>query len=269
MLVLLGAAFALRFYQVYHPAEVVFDEVHFGKFAAYYLRREYFFDVHPPLAKLINALTAYLAGFDGSFEFSDIGDKYAEHNVPYVGMRTGPVLMGSVLVPLAYAIMRESGYGQPIALFTACLVLFENGHIVQDRLILLDAALVLFMTLSIYSYIKFYKERYNAFSSRWWFWMFITGANLALTMSCKMVGLLTIFSVGTAVAWDLWNLLDHRRGKSMVCCIFCFFLANWHSALTLLLHTYMLLLTSMPLNTLPHSSFTTPWPLYYYLLGCR
>lgn len=220
MFFLLGIAFALRFYQIQHPSEVVFDEVHFGKFAAYYIRREYFFDVHPPLAKLINAAVAWLAGFDGKFEFDDIGDKYVEHNVPYVRMRAGPAFLGSLLVPLAYAIMRESGYGQAIAVFTSCLVLFENGHITQDRLILLDAALVLFMTTSIYAYIKFIKERYNEFSTRWWFWMFMTGANLALTMSCKMVGLLTIFSVGTAVVWDLWNLLDYRRGKSMVRTLF-------------------------------------------------
>lgn len=77
---LLAAAFA-RFWRISQPDQVVFDEVHFGAFAGQYLRREYYFDVHPPLAKMLNALAGYVVGFKGDFSFASIGDSYTLNNV--------------------------------------------------------------------------------------------------------------------------------------------------------------------------------------------
>ena len=74
-------AFILRFYRIGHPDQVVFDEVHFGAFAGQYIRREYYFDVHPPLAKMLNGLAGWMVGFDGGFGFEQIGDSYTSHNV--------------------------------------------------------------------------------------------------------------------------------------------------------------------------------------------
>ena len=104
-----------------------FDEVHFGKFAAYYILREYYFDVHPPLAKLLYGLTGWFV-FDGNFKFETIGDSYTEAHVPYVGMRSFPAILGSMTIPIVYAIMKESGYSTVIAAFSACLILF-GAHI--------------------------------------------------------------------------------------------------------------------------------------------
>jgi dolichyl-phosphate-mannose-protein mannosyltransferase len=146
-------------------------------------------------------------------------------------MRSFCAIMGSLTVPLVYAIMRESGYPVGIAAFTAALILFgespppvrhsaltlkDNGHITQTRLILLDAALVLFMALSLYTYVKFHQQRYREFSREWWGWMLATGAALACTLGCKMVGLFTFMTVGAAVLWDLWGILDIKRGHPIV-----------------------------------------------------
>ena len=157
-----------------------FDEVHFGKFASYYITRQYYFDVHPPFAKLLFGLAGWFVGYDGSFGFENIGDSYSEAHVPYVGMRALPAILGSMTVPLVYAIMKECGYSTIVATFSACIVLFgellsayllvrlswlilfiDNAHIAQDRLILLDATLIFFMTLTMYSYIRWRKLRYR------------------------------------------------------------------------------------------------------------
>jgi dolichyl-phosphate-mannose-protein mannosyltransferase len=44
-----------------------FDEMHYGKYVAQYLKRTFFFDANPPLGKLLIASVAYLANFDGRF----------------------------------------------------------------------------------------------------------------------------------------------------------------------------------------------------------
>jgi hypothetical protein len=46
--------------------------------------------------------------------------------------------------------------------------------------------------------------------------MIATGVSLACTLGCKMVGLLTFLSVGSCVLVDLWNLLDIKRGYTLV-----------------------------------------------------
>ncbi|XP_075609920.1 protein O-mannosyl-transferase 2 isoform X4 [Balearica regulorum gibbericeps] len=104
-------SFASRFHRLPEPPHVCWDETHFGKMGSYYINRTFFFDVHPPLGKMLIGLAGYLSGYDGTFPFQKPGDRYEQHN--YVGMRGvmfGKHLLARVLclilLPLAlYAAM--------------------------------------------------------------------------------------------------------------------------------------------------------------------
>lgn len=87
----------------------------------------------------------------------------------------------------------------------------DNGHVAQSRLILLDATLIFFMTLTIYSYIRFRKLRYLEFTPEWWGWLIGTGIFMALTWASKVNGILTVFCIGLAVLVDLWDILDINK----------------------------------------------------------
>lgn len=206
-------AFISRFWGISHPNEVVFDEVHFGKFASYYLERTYFFDVHPPFGKLLFAFMGWLVGYDGHFHFENIGDSYITNKVPYVAFRSMPAFLGSLTVSVVFLIMWESGYSLPACVVAAGLVLLDNAHIGQTRLILLDATLVFAMACSLLCYIRFYKLRHQAFSRKWWKWLVLTGFALSCDISTKYVGTFAFVTIGSAVIIDLWDLLDINRKK--------------------------------------------------------
>ena len=153
----------------------------------------------------------WFVGYDGHFLFDNIGDSYIDNKVPYVAFRAMPALLGALTVPTVFLIMWESGYSLPACVLAAGLVLFDNAHIGQTRLILLDATLVFAMSVSVLCYVRFYKLRYDPFGRKWWKWLLLTGVALSCVISTKYVGLFTFVSIGSAVAIDLWGLLDIRR----------------------------------------------------------
>lgn len=86
-------------------------------------------DVHPPLAKLLLTLAGWLAGFDGDFDFKDIGKDYVEPGVPYVAMRLLPALMGVMTVPIMFLTLKAAGCRTMTAAMGAGLIIFgKEAH---------------------------------------------------------------------------------------------------------------------------------------------
>ena len=194
-----------RLYNIEIPAHVCWDETHFGKMGSWYINRTFFFDVHPPLGKMLIGLAGVLTGYDGSFPFSKPGDDYGD--TAYVGMRVFCALLGSLLVPLAYQVVWLLTNSIPASLFAAALIIFDTGTLTLSRHILLDPILMFFILLSVYTCLKFLSFRSQAFSAVWWLWMCACGVSLAGALGVKFVGLFIILLVGYTTAVDLWNLL--------------------------------------------------------------
>ncbi|SAM86298.1 related to dolichyl-phosphate-mannose-protein mannosyltransferase [Ustilago bromivora] len=212
---LVVVALLVRMYKLGQPSSVVFDEVHFGGFASKYIQGRFFMDVHPPLAKLLITLAAWLAGFNGDFDFKDIGREYlhGKHTpVPYLMMRAVNALLGVATVPLAYLTLRGLSLRASTATLGAIFILFDNALTTQSRLILLDSVLVFFTALTVYFWVAFCNQEKRApFSPTWWALLSLTGLSLGAVASSKWVGLLTIATIGVSVIAQLWEHLGDVR----------------------------------------------------------
>src|SRR6185437_9082635 len=136
-LVVLAVSLLTHFISYGYPAQVVFDEVHFGQYASAYFTHAYFFDIHPPFAKLLIAFAGWVTGFVPTFSFATIGMPYPD--LGYLALRFLPTLAGALLPVVLYFVVCELGCGEMIALLAGLLFAFENALVVISRFILTDS----------------------------------------------------------------------------------------------------------------------------------
>ncbi|KAF6743799.1 glycosyltransferase family 39 protein [Ephemerocybe angulata] len=200
-----------RFHRIGASNTVVWDEVHFGKLKSHHLKREFYFDVHPPLGKMLVGLAGLLSGYGGRFEFKS-GEVYSDM-VPYVAMLVMLATFGVLMVPLAWFTSVELGMAQ-WACRWFCLVssAIDVGWVCISRFILLDSVLLLFAFLTVFRLTRFHNEQFESFSIDWWVWLFFTGISIGcVTSSVKMIGLFVTALVGVYTVEDLWDKFGDTR----------------------------------------------------------
>ena len=136
IVVLLAIAAALRFWNLNHPAELVFDEVHFVGQARHYLHGETFLDPHPPLAKLIIALGIKLFG-----------------DFPWA-WRLGVATMGTILSGVTYLLGRRMFRSRLAAAFAAIFILSDGFFLVDSRIAVID---IVYLTFAAISYLLMFR----------------------------------------------------------------------------------------------------------------
>lgn len=192
-----------RLWKIGKNASVVWDEAHFGKFGSHYLKHEFYFDVHPPLGKMLVGLAGLLSGYGGQFEFKS-GEAYP-HDVNYVGMRIILAMFGVAMVPIAWSTSGAFGWNWRTRHVLTMMVLFDNAWLVISRFILLDSMLLFFTFTTVHGLVMFHHWQHDPFGDMWWFWLTFTGISIGCVASVKWVGLFATALVGLYTIEDLWE----------------------------------------------------------------
>lgn len=203
MLILLALGLLTRFMFFGHPNETVFDEVHFGKFISGYYTREYFFDIHPPLGKLLIAGFAKLFSFKPEFAFAEIGDAYPDKQ--YLILRFLPALAGALLPLVIFLLAMELGLAPLYAFLAGILIVFENALLTQSIYILMDAFLLLFGFLSLLFYFKYHNSK-----SHRYFYLFAISSGLAISIKWTGLGFL-----GLPLIFEFFSLIKNHNYKKI------------------------------------------------------
>lgn len=182
LLALTFLAAVTRLAAITHPHAIVFDEVYFRADALHYLDGTYYFDLHPPLGKLLLGAWAKLFRVSATAQSTD----------PAVALRVLPALAGTALVAVFYQLLRELTASRRVATFGAALLLLDNAILVESRLILIDSMLLLFGIGAITCYLASRRRTGRAH------WILLTSSAVLAGMAAatKLTGLSALGVIG-------------------------------------------------------------------------
>ena len=209
---LLAIGLATHFVFFGHPNQTVFDEVHFGKFISGYYTQEYYFDIHPPLGKLMIAGFAKAFDFKPEFGFAEIGKKFPDNK--YMALRFLPSLAGALLPLVIFLLALQLKFKPQGAFIAGLLVALENALLVQTRYILMDGFLLLFGFLALLFY---FKSRREILNTKYLLLFSVFGG---LAISVKWTGL-TFLVLPLLV--EVFSLFKEKNFRTILRLPICFF----------------------------------------------
>jgi len=270
----------IKLWRLGTPAALTFDECHFGFFTSHYYKREYFFDIHPPFAKITFWFLGHILGHDpgpngGDFQYKgQMGTAY-ENWYQYYPLRFVATLFGSGVIPVMYLALRAINIRPAGAIFGACLCLFDTLLISEARGILTDSQLIFWNCITIYAMFKlftipgypakeFAKKRERLLTK----WMILTAFFCGSVFSVKFTSLATL---GIVFMESFFGLFIIEKHLSFLRCLLCLgiglavWLFWWWAHFLILIYDTTESAWHTPqfqgtlINNAYHGKFPSPW----------
>lgn len=216
ILMLLIFASITRWFMLGHPNSAVFDEVHFNYFAGFYYTGQYYYDIHPPLGKLLLALSALPSGGIAPEDIvRTISTPYPSDT--YMAMRSLPAFIGTCLPVIIFLIARTLNMSLASAIVAGAFIVLDNAYLIQSKLILLDSMLLFFGFSSLYLFLLYRKKQHWG--------LLVSSAILAgCSISIKWIGVSFLGLIGLVMIIDWikllwakgWNITPALKGKLFI-----------------------------------------------------
>jgi len=182
-----------RFAVLAHSPAGAMDEIYFSQYLSAYFTHHYYFDIHPPLGKLL------VAGFAALFDFTPVPLE-TKFDANFVGnnallLRFLPCLAGALLPALLFTVARALGLSLRASLLAGLFVALDNSLIAHSQFLYFDNFLLLFGFAALWLALRYGQTQQFAYALG-------AGVLAGLSASVKWTGLTFLLLTGFVIVWQ-------------------------------------------------------------------